>query len=61
MAGNYGYETFVVSDEMATFNKKGLDGQDFSAALIHETALASLSGEFATVVTTDMLIHLLHK
>lgn len=55
MAGNFGYDTFLVSDATATFNKKGIDGQNFSAALIHETALASLNGEFATVVTTDFL------
>lgn len=55
MAGNFGFHTFVVSDATATFNKKGIDGQNFSAELMHETALASLNGEFATVVTTDFL------
>ena len=55
MAGNYGYDTFVVSDATATFNKKGIEGQNFTAELIHETALASLNGEFATVVTTDYI------
>jgi len=59
MAGNFGFETFVVSDATATFNKKGIDGQHYSAALIHETALASLNGEFATVVTTAFLKSLL--
>jgi nicotinamidase-related amidase len=55
MAGNFGFDTFVVSDATATFNKKGVDGQNFSAELIHETALASLNGEFAAVVTTDFV------
>lgn len=55
MAGNFGYDAYLVSDATATFNKKGLDGQNFSAELIHETALASLNNEFATVVTTDLL------
>lgn len=55
MAGNFGFDTFVVSDATATFNKKGLDGQGFSAELIHETALASLNGEFATIITTEYL------
>lgn len=55
MAGNFGYDTFVVSDATATFNKKGLDGQNYSAELIHETALASLNEEFATIITTDFL------
>ncbi len=55
MAGNFGYNTFLVSDATATFNKRGLGGQNFSAELIHETALASLNEEFATVVTTEFL------
>jgi nicotinamidase-related amidase len=55
MAGNFGFDVFVVSDATATFNKKGIDGKHFSAALIHETALASLNGEFATIVTTEFL------
>lgn len=54
MAENFGYDTFLVSDATATFNKKGLEGQNFSAGLIHETALASLNEEFATVVTTTL-------
>ena len=55
MAGNLGFDTFVVADATATFNKKGLQGQNYSAELIHETALASLNEEFATVITTDFL------
>jgi nicotinamidase-related amidase len=55
MAGNFGYETYLVSDATATFNKKGLNGENYSADLIHETALASLNEEFATVVTTDLV------
>lgn len=55
MAGNLGFDVFVVSDATATFNKKGFGGQDFPADLIHDTALASLDGEFATVVTTRSL------
>lgn len=57
MAGNLGYNTFLVSDATATFNKKGVNGQNFSAELIHETALASLNEEFATIITTDFLKH----
>jgi nicotinamidase-related amidase len=55
MAGNYGYHTFLVSDATATFNKKGINGENFSAELIHETALASLNEEFAEVVTTGFI------
>ena len=55
MAGNLGYETFLVADATATFNKKGIDGKNYPAELIHETALASLNKEFATIVTTDFI------
>ncbi len=56
MAGNLGYETFLVTDATATFNKTGIDGHNYPAELMHETALASLSKEFATIVTTDFII-----
>lgn len=56
MAGNYGYKTFIVSDATATFNKTGADGQKYTAEIIHATALASLHGEFATVLKTDDVI-----
>jgi len=56
MAGNFGFDTTLVADATATFNKKGLQGQDYSAELIHETALASLNKEFARVVLTDFLL-----
>ena len=61
MAGNLGFDTYVVADATATFNKKGLEGQNYSAELIHETALASLNGEFATVVTTQALYNSFFK
>ncbi len=56
MAGNFGFDTYVVYDATATFDKKGLEGQVYPAELMHETALASLEGEFATVVKTEQLI-----
>jgi nicotinamidase-related amidase len=57
MAGNLGFDTFVVSDATATFNKKGQNGQEFSAALMHETALASLHEEFASIVTIEDILN----
>ncbi|OBW96302.1 isochorismatase [Gallibacterium salpingitidis] len=56
MAGNYGYQVFLVADATATFNRIGINGEDFSAELIHQTALASLNGEFAMVVTTAEML-----
>lgn len=57
MAGNLGYDTYVVQDATATFDKKDFKGELYAAQLIHETALASLHDEFATVInTSDILI-----
>ena len=52
MAGNLGFETYVVSDATATFDNTGPDGRLFPAQLLHDVALADLHGEFATVVDT---------
>lgn len=57
MAGNLGYETFVVADATAAFDTLGIDGKKFSASLIHETALASLHNEFATAIETNELLN----
>jgi nicotinamidase-related amidase len=57
MSGNLGFETFVVADATATFNKTGVDGQLYSAELIHDTALASLRQEFAQIVTSEWITH----
>jgi nicotinamidase-related amidase len=56
MAGNYGYQTFVVSDATATFSRADFQGKIHSADLIHTTSLASLHGEFAMVITTGQLL-----
>ncbi len=55
MAGNLGYETFLIAAATATFDKRGVNGQIFPAELIHQTALASLDKEFATVIKTDVI------
>jgi nicotinamidase-related amidase len=51
MSQNLGFETWFVSDATATFGRE-LDGTYFEPELIHETALASLNGEFADVMST---------
>jgi nicotinamidase-related amidase len=60
MAGNYGYDTYIVSDAAATFDKAGADGKKYSAEIIHDTALASLHNEFATVLEVDQLLNRLN-
>jgi len=56
MAGNLGFETYVVADATATFDKTDHTGRTFSADELHATTLASLHGEFATVVTTEEML-----
>ena len=56
MAGNLGFNVYISSDATATFDRKGADGKSYSAQQIHETALASLHEEFATVTTSDQII-----
>ena len=56
MAGNLGFTTYVVSDATATFDRAGPDGTVYKAAQVHDISLASLHGEFATVVATETLL-----
>lgn len=56
MAGNLGYHTYLVADATATFDKIGPNNKKYTAEMIHETELASLHGEFATVVETEELL-----
>lgn len=60
MAGNYGYQTFVVADATATFGKTGFMGEYYDGETMHLTALAHLHEEFATVLNTQQLISLLN-
>ena len=55
MAGNLGFTSYVVADATATFERRGFDGRVYSAEQMHDTALASLHGEFATVVVSANL------
>jgi nicotinamidase-related amidase len=56
MASDLGFETWFVADATATHAREGFD-----AETIHLTALASLDGEFAEIVTTaDAIERLRH-
>jgi nicotinamidase-related amidase len=56
MAGNLGFNTFVVSDATAAFARPALDGTMRPAEAVHSAALSDLHEEFATVVdTADVL------
>ena len=53
MSANLGFKTYLISDATATFDRVGLNGEVFDAELIHQTTLASLNEEFATILTTE--------
>lgn len=59
MAGNLGFNTYVVADATAAFNRTGYDGRQFTAEEVHNCALASLHQEFASVVNTDELLSMI--
>ena len=56
MAGNLGFETYLISDACATFDRIGINGEKYDAELIHLTTLASLQEEFATVWSSEKLL-----
>ena len=57
MAGNFGYETYLISDATATFDRIGINGEKYNSETIHLTALASLNEEFATVWNFEKLMN----
>ncbi|MDP9098432.1 MAG: cysteine hydrolase, partial [Verrucomicrobiota bacterium] len=56
MAGNLGFQTYLVSDATATFERAHVDGRPRSAEEVHLAALSDIHGEFATVVDTDQIL-----
>ncbi len=58
MAGNFGYDTYLVPDGCATTNRVGLDGVDHEPELVHDLAVANLHGEFCTAVDLSSAVGL---
>jgi nicotinamidase-related amidase len=52
MASDLGFDVWFLADATATHSREVPDGRRFDADTMHESALASLSGEFAEVVET---------
>ena len=59
MAGNLGYETYLISDSTACYNTKGINGEMIDCEVIYQAALASINDEFATVINSEKLISLI--
>jgi nicotinamidase-related amidase len=61
MAGELEYETYVVSDATATFDKIDFLGKHHTADEVHAMSLANLQGEYAVVVSTEEVLRKLSK
>jgi len=59
MAANLGFSTFVIADATACFERLGHDSTRYAAEEVHRVSLASLHGEFVTVLDTEQALSLL--
>ena len=50
MAGNLGYDTYLVPEACATTNRIGFDGVDRDPDALHATSVGNLHGEFCTAL-----------
>lgn len=58
MAGNFGFDVYLISDATATFDRVGINGEKYDSELVHQISLASLHNEFAEVIDTETLLTL---
>jgi nicotinamidase-related amidase len=56
MAGNLGFDTYLVEDAAFTFDRTDWGGRHRTAQEVHDMSLANLHGEYCTVVTTAEVI-----
>jgi nicotinamidase-related amidase len=59
MAGNLGFNTFVVADATWAADKVDLRGRRWSAEDVHQLSLANMAGEYATIVDTASVLEAL--
>ena len=58
MAGNLGFDTYLVEDCCSTSNRVGPDGIDRDPELVHAMTVANLHGEFCTAIKFADALHL---
>ncbi len=59
MAGNLGFDTYLLHDACATTNRCGPDGVDRDPELLHAVSVANVHAEFATAITTAEALRML--
>ena len=58
MAGNLGFDTYLVHDACAAVNTLGHDGEYYEPDLVHNMSIASLNGEFCTAISKEVAMRL---
>lgn len=58
MAGNLGFDTYLVPEACATTNRIGPDGTDHDPELVHDMSVANMHGEFCTALSTQAALAL---
>ena len=58
MAGNLGFDTYLVHDACAAVNTLGHDGEYYEPDLVHSMSIASLHGEFCTAISKEVAMRL---
>jgi nicotinamidase-related amidase len=56
MAGNLGFDTYLVADACFTFARPDYQGRLRSAEEVHAMSLANLDGEYCTVLSSEAII-----
>lgn len=56
MAGNLGFETYLVEDACLTFGRRDWKGRWRTADEVHSMSLANLDGEYCSVVRADQVL-----
>ena len=56
MAGNLGFDTYLVEDACFTFARRDYHGRLRSADEVHAMSLANMSGQYCTVVTCSDIL-----
>jgi nicotinamidase-related amidase len=56
MAGNLGFETYLVEDACFTFGRRDWQGRWRTAEEVHSMSLANLDGEYCSVVRTCQVL-----
>jgi len=61
MAGNLGFDTYVVADGCFTVDKRDLAGELHPAERVHALSLANMHGEYARVVASEEVLKALEQ